>query len=87
MSTQLLDVRDTDLHPHPVHPALPDPTAPLSLIDRASLHLGLWLLLRSTRRAHQRTDHRARAALVANERSRTAREADTLRLHQLWPRP
>jgi hypothetical protein len=87
MSTHLLELRTPELHTHSSAPALPDPRAPLSLVDRASLHVGLWLLLRSTRRAQRRADHRVRAALVANERSRTAREADTLRLHQLWPRP
>lgn len=87
MSKQLLELRTPDLHPQHPLPALPDPRSPLNLTDRVSLHLGLWLLLRSTRRANLHADHRARSARLANERSRTAREADTLRLHQLWPRP
>lgn len=87
MSKLLVDVRTLDLHPPQPLPALPDPRSPLSLVDRASLHLGLWLLLRSTRSAHRRSDHTARTRHVANERSRAAREADTLRLHLLWPRP
>ncbi|MET0735445.1 MAG: hypothetical protein ABWY55_07360 [Microbacterium sp.] len=86
MSKQLLDVRTPDLHPpaQPV-PELPDLRSPLSLVDRASLRLGLWLLLRSSRRAIRRADHASHSRLVANEQSRLAREAAALRLQQLRP--
>lgn len=83
MSQLLVDVRTPDLHPPHAAPALPAPGAPLGLTDRASLRLGLWLLLRSTRRAHRDTH----ARLLANERHRDAHAQATLRLHQLWPRP
>lgn len=87
MSKLLVDVRTLDLHPPHDAPALPAPGAHLSPTERASLHLGLWLLLRSTRRANRRADHLHRSRLLANERLRSEREAATVRLHQLWPRP
>lgn len=87
MSKLLLDVRTPDLHPPQQVPALPDTGSPLSLVDRLSLRFGLWLLLRSTRSVNRHADHVAHSRRVANESSRTAREAATLRLHQLHPRP
>jgi hypothetical protein len=63
------------------------PTAHLSLTERASLHLGLWLLLRNTRLAHQRADREHRSRLLAAQRHHDAHRDATLRLHQLWPRP
>lgn len=87
MSKLLVDVRTLDLHP-PHHLSAPTtPGAPLSLTDRASLRLGLWLLLRGTRRAHRRADPHHRARLLANERHLDDHRQATLRLHQLWPRP
>lgn len=85
MSTQLQGVRLPELPPPHSVPVLPTPGAPLSLVDRASLHLGLWLLLRTARAA--RADRAVHDLRVANERSRATRDHDTLRLHQLWPRP
>ncbi|GAA1913842.1 hypothetical protein GCM10009775_03150 [Microbacterium aoyamense] len=82
MSKLLLDLRTPDLHPAP---QLPDPRSPLSLVDRASLHLGLWLLLRSARSASRRADHHNHARLLANEQARLAREAAALRLQHLRP--
>jgi hypothetical protein len=55
MSKLLVDVRTADLPTPATAPALPPP-GPVGLIDRASLRLGLWLLLRSTIRANRRAD-------------------------------
>ncbi|MET0297589.1 MAG: hypothetical protein ABW024_09320 [Microbacterium sp.] len=85
MSKLLLDVRTPDLHPPTVH-SLPDASAPLTLVDRASLRLGLWLLLRSARSAERHADHENQARRVAHDRNRAAREAAAVRLHQLAPR-
>lgn len=49
----------------------------LSWLDRASLRLGLWLLLRSTRRIHRLRDHDAHAHRLAREGARAARDAYT----------
>ncbi len=85
MSKLLLNVRTPDVHPRQSLPELPDLRSPLGLVDRASLHVGLWLLLRSTRSAHVRADHESRSRLLANEQSRLRREAETLRLQSLRP--
>lgn len=87
VSKLLVDVRTPDLHPLPRALESPVPTAHLSLTERASLHLGLWLLLRSTRRANLRADRDHRSRLLARERHHDAHREATLRLHQLWPRP
>jgi hypothetical protein len=84
MSKLLLDVRTPDLHP-PTAPALPA-SAHVSLVDRTSLRLGLWLLLRSARSTERRADRDARLRLlethrVLEERERTSR----LRLHLAQP--
>jgi hypothetical protein len=85
MSKLLLEIRTPDLHSSTVQ-SLPDATAPLTFVDRASLRLGLWLLLRSARSAERHADHEVHARRVANDRDRTAREAAVVRLHQLAPR-
>ncbi|WP_439592512.1 hypothetical protein [Microbacterium sp.] len=86
MSKQILDVRTLDLHPpSQLVPELSDLRSPLSLTDRASLRLGLWLLLRSSRSATRRADHASHSRLVTNEQSRLAREAATLRLQHQRP--
>lgn len=85
MSKLLVDVRTLDLHPPTTAPALPA-TAP-SLVDRASLRLGLWLLLRSSRRANHRADRENRARLLETARGLDARERESLhRLHLSQPR-
>ncbi len=85
VSKLLLEVRTPDLHPPRDLPQLPADRTALSLTDRASLRLGLWLLLRSTRRAHARADHHSHSRLVANERDRLDRYQATLRLRNQWP--
>lgn len=87
MSKLLLDLRTPDPHPPQslTLDSLPDLPAPLGLVDRASLHLGLWLLLRGSRSAARRADRPAHARLVRNERSRLVREAAALRLQHLRP--
>lgn len=86
MSKLLLEVRTPDLHPPAVH-SLPDAAAPLTFVDRASLRLGLWLLVRSARSAERHADHEVHARRLAQDRDRTAREAAVVQLHQLAPRP
>ena len=86
MSKLHTDVRTLDLPASRGTPVLPTPDAHLSLADRASLRLGLWLLLRSTRHAHRRADHSQHHRLVAAERHRSDRDQAALRLLQLAPR-
>ncbi|TQJ31916.1 hypothetical protein [Microbacterium sp. SLBN-146] len=86
MSTQLLDSTTTDVRSSPVL-ALPASTAHLPVLDRVALRLGLWLLLRSARRAQRHTDHSAHTHRHAVETARAARELATLRAHLLSPRP
>lgn len=87
MSTLPSDVHEQDLHPPNTVPALPPLGAPLSILDRQALRLGLWLLLRSSRKAERRADHDARSRLLAAHRHQDAHRDAVLRLHQLWPRP
>ena len=86
MSDLYLDVRTPDFHP-PTVTSLSDVSAPLTLVDRASLRLGLWLLLRSARSARRHADHALHARRVGLAHDRLARESAVLRLHQLAPRP
>ena len=86
MSKQILDLRVPDIHTSAIS-ALPETAASLRLIDRLSLRLALWLLLRSTRRARRHANHEVHARLLANERERVVREAAALRRHLLSPRP
>lgn len=53
----------------------------VSLLDRFSLRLGLWLLLRAERRAQARPDRdeHARRALAIEERARMERESALVR--------
>jgi hypothetical protein len=46
----------------------------LSPIDRLSLRLGLWLLLRSTRGLHDRRDHEGHERARRVQRARDARD-------------
>lgn len=46
----------------------------LSPVDRLSLRLGLWLLLRSTRRIHTRRDHEGHEQARALQRAQQARD-------------
>lgn len=82
MSKLLLDVPATDVPTTPL-PVLPEPGSPVTLADRISLRVGLWLLLRSVRRATHRADHGNHARLRANETARIDRDHATLRMHQL----
>lgn len=50
----------------------------LSALDRLSLRLGLWLLLRSTRRLHRRHDHDAHERARLAQRARDARDHVTI---------
>jgi hypothetical protein len=73
MSKLLVDVRTADLPTPTTAPALPPP-APVGLIDRASLRLGLWLLLRSTIRANRRADRARNIRTLETHRGLRARE-------------
>lgn len=85
MSKLLVDVRTLDLHPPATVPALPA-SAPVGLVDRASLRLGLWLLLRSADHANRRADRDLRSRTLETARGSESREHDALRrLHLLQP--
>lgn len=85
MSEHTLDVRTPDLHPLTV-PPLPYAAAPLTVLDRVSLRLGLWLLLRTARSAGRLSDHERHARRVRSSRELSARDTDARRLLQLAPR-
>jgi hypothetical protein len=78
MSKLLVDVRTLDLHPPTPAPALPA-SAPVGLVDRVSLRLGLWLLLRSTASANRRADRATRSRLLETREGLEARERESLR--------
>jgi hypothetical protein len=70
-------VRSADRAEYDYLQAVADPGGRISFLDRLSLRLGLWLLLRSTRRIHRVRDHADHARLLAEhrageERARTA---------------
>lgn len=62
------------------------PTRPrhVSLVDRVALRVGLWLLVRSTERAHDRLDHAVHADRRRLDREREARELAYQRERLLW---
>jgi len=78
MSKLLVDVRTLDLHTSTTAPALPPP-APVGPVDRASLRLGLWLLLRSADRANRRADPALNVRTLQTHRGLQAREHSALR--------
>ncbi|MCR2763658.1 hypothetical protein NQ152_09065 [Microbacterium sp. zg.B48] len=57
--------------------------ARLALADRLELRLGLWLLLRSSRRLDSARDHGDHTRRLVNARSRDGRLHDTFRSHAL----
>lgn len=68
-------VRDRpELDLHQSLSALPPPSRHVSLADRLSLRLGLWLLLRSARQNERRSDPVAHANRLRLERERESRE-------------
>jgi hypothetical protein len=81
--------RRHDVHRHPdvaYHlPNLPAPPAHVSVADRLSLRLGLWLLVRSVEHVELRADHSAQQLRVRNDRAREARERAFARERMLWP--
>lgn len=84
MSNLSTDVRHrTEVARH--LPSLPAPPRHVSLTDRLSLRLGLWLLVRSVEHAEHRADHAAQSLRVRNERDREAREVAFARERLLWP--
>ncbi|RKT36698.1 hypothetical protein DEU34_1219 [Microbacterium sp. AG1240] len=61
--------RSTDRAEHDLLQTVAEPGVRISLVDRLSLRLGLWLLLRSTRRIHRVRDHADHARLLAAHRA------------------
>jgi hypothetical protein len=78
MNTTLASERSLDRDEQQI---LADARSPrIPLVDRLSLRLGLWLLLRSTRRirtirAHDLLAHQAHETARASQRAREARDA------------
>ncbi|MFG6445406.1 hypothetical protein ACFXQA_09035 [Microbacterium sp. P07] len=70
-------VRSTDRTEQEILLSVVDPGVRISPLDRLSLRLGLWLLLRSTRRIRRVDDHADRARLLARLRAEEERD----RLH------
>ncbi|HWI31185.1 MAG TPA: hypothetical protein VNT50_06825 [Microbacterium sp.] len=85
MNDTLSAVRSRDQNRLHLHlPTLPASGARLSFADRASLRLGVWLLLRSTRSAQQPAAHERHHRHLVNERARLAREHIAAREQLLW---
>jgi hypothetical protein len=66
-------------------PNLPAPPAHVSVADRLSLRLGLWLLVRSVEHVEHQADHSAQQLRVRNDRAREVRERAFARERMLWP--
>ncbi|MFL1999393.1 MULTISPECIES: hypothetical protein [unclassified Microbacterium] len=73
MNDLVSPVRSTDRAEHDLLRAVVHPGVRISLVDRLSLRLGLWLLLRSTRRIHRVRDHADHARLLALHRAEQER--------------
>lgn len=63
--------------------AHPPPAHHVGLLDRLSLRLGLWLLLRSARQNERRLDREAHARSLRDERAREVRDHAAQREHLL----
>ncbi len=63
-----------ELELHPVLSALSPPSRNVSLADRLSLRLGLWLLLRSARQHARRSDRVTHATRLHLEREQARRD-------------
>lgn len=74
MNTTLSHVRSLDRDEQHLRSDVASLPRPVSALDRLSLRLGLWLLLRSTRRVARMRAHDEQARLVAGHRARDARE-------------
>lgn len=74
MNTTLSHVRSLDRDEQYLRDDLASLPRHLSAIDRLSLRLGLWLLLRGTRRIARARTHDDHARLLAAQRARDARE-------------
>lgn len=83
MNDTLTPVRSLDQDRKLALAAASQGTESIALIDRLTLRVGLWLLLRGTRRITATLDREAAARLVDNARSREARERAAERAHHL----
>lgn len=83
MNDTLMPVRSLDLDRHEALAAASTDSVRLALVDRLSLRLGLWLLLRGARSLDRTRDHDSRAHDLAAASARTAREQAAQREHLL----
>ncbi len=83
MNNTLAPARSLDSARLLLLPAAEADGAQLTLAARLELRLGLWLLLRSTRRSHTAADRHDRARHAANARSLDDRHHTALREHAL----
>jgi hypothetical protein len=74
MNDLSMPVRSNDRTEQEILHAVVEPGVRISPLDRLSLRLGLWLLLRSTRRHRRARDHADQVRLLAAQRARQARE-------------
>lgn len=74
MNDLSIPVRSTDRPGQEILDAVVDPDARISSLDRLSLRLGLWLLLRGSRHARRDAEHDAGARLLALRRLAQERE-------------
>jgi hypothetical protein len=74
MNDLSMPVRSTDRTEQEILQAVVEPGVRISPLDRLSLRLGLWLLLRSSRRTRRARDHADHVRLLAALRARQERE-------------
>lgn len=83
MTATLSSVRAQQRERHLSYPVAIDDDVRVAFVDRLSLRIGIWLLLRSTRNIDRAHDHATRARTLANSRACEARERHALREHLL----
>jgi hypothetical protein len=81
MNSTLTSERSLDRDVQPVLASTLRSSLRLSMVDRLSLRLGLWLLVRSTRRLQSAHDVEAHRVARAAQRACEARDALTLHHH------
>lgn len=74
MNDLSVPVRSTDRTEREILLAVVEPGDRISALDRLSLRLGLWLLLRSTRRNRRARDHADHLRVLAEQHARHDRE-------------
>jgi hypothetical protein len=81
MNDLSMPVRSTDRSEQEILNVAIDPGAHISTLDRLSLRLGLWLLLRSSRRIRRMRDSAEYARVLAHRQAEQERERTAAWMH------